>query len=70
MAETLSEPVSAFHKWAINEDPNAPSVHRTSTGRPDHCLTCGIVRYPLVEWAQKLAEAPCPGVPYSRTRRS
>ncbi len=51
------------HRWAINEDPNAPSRHQTSTGRPDHCLTCGVVRYPLSRWASDIAAGPCPGTP-------
>lgn len=50
-----------WHRWAINEDPDAPSRYQTSRGRPDHCLTCGIVRYPLSQWAQDWAAGPCPG---------
>jgi hypothetical protein len=49
------------HRWAINEDPAAPSVHETSDGKPDHCLVCGIVRYPLHPRARAVAEGPCMG---------
>jgi hypothetical protein len=50
-----------LHRWAINEDPGAPSQFETSTGRPDYCLTCGVVRWPLSPWAQIIAAGPCPG---------
>ena len=50
-----------FHRWAINEDPGAPSVHLTSSGQPDHCLVCGVVRYPLTRWGQAIAAGPCIG---------
>jgi hypothetical protein len=57
--EQAVEIPAPYHRWTINEDPDAPSVHVTSTGRPDHCLACGVVRYPLVRWAQDLAAGPC-----------
>jgi hypothetical protein len=47
--EQAVEIPAPYHRWAINEDPDAPSVHVTSTGRPDHCLACGVVRYPLAD---------------------
>lgn len=61
--EELSEagPYLPYHRWAINEDPEAPSRHVTSTGRPDHCLVCGVVRHPLMLWARAIAAGPCPG---------
>jgi hypothetical protein len=54
-----------YHRWAVNEDPAAPNAYQTSTGRPDHCLTCGVVRWALLAWVQELAAGPCPG-PYHR----
>lgn len=54
-------PPAPFHRWAANEDPNAPSRYRMSDGTPDHCLTCGVVRYPLMTWAQELAAGACRG---------
>jgi hypothetical protein len=54
------EPEPPYHRWAINEDPGAPSAWQTSTGRPDYCLACGVVRYPLTRSAQDLAAGPCP----------
>jgi hypothetical protein len=58
------------HRWAINEDPGAPSAYQTSSGWPDHCLVCGIVRWPLVKWAQDIAAGPCPGVSLLRSPES
>ena len=54
-----SEPPQPWHCWAINEDPGAPNAHQTSTGKPDHCLACGVVRWPLTYVAIMRAAGPC-----------
>jgi len=56
----MSDIPAPYHRWAINEDPEAPSRYRTSKGHPDHCLACGVVRYPLAKWAKDMAAGPCP----------
>lgn len=54
-----SEPPQPWHRWAVNEDPGAPNAHQTADGKPDHCLACGVVRWPLTYYAIMRAAGPC-----------
>jgi hypothetical protein len=56
------QPPQPWHRWAINEDPAAPTPYLTSTDRPDHCLACGVVRWPVTYGAQMRAAGPCQAV--------
>jgi hypothetical protein len=58
----MTTPLPPYHRWAVNEDPNAPNAYITSRGQNDHCLMCGIVRWPLSPWANRIAAGPCPRV--------
>jgi hypothetical protein len=52
----MPEPLRPWHRWARNED-----VNFDLKNRPDHCIVCGIVRYPLASrWAEEIASGPCP----------
>lgn len=56
-AAALNEPPPRpWHRWAKNEQPDFDLCRR-----PDHCIVCGTVRWPLTEAGMARAEAACPG---------